>query len=106
MVSWRGVAKKRRKQVPAEAVGQMFSRCCDDATIVARRQPLFRLIRSSRPFSRSKVEAFEKQSLNLQLLGESLSSFFKRQLSSAGTCKQPTRDGSPTDTRIEHADSC
>ncbi len=40
MVSWRGVAKKRRKQEAGAAVIQMFPCCCSHATIVARRQPL------------------------------------------------------------------
>ena len=35
MVSWRGVAKKRRKQEPAGAINQMFAYCCGHATIVA-----------------------------------------------------------------------
>jgi hypothetical protein len=44
MVSWRGVAKKRRKQEAGGVVNQMFAYCCGHATIVARRQPLFGLI--------------------------------------------------------------
>src|SRR5215216_5390101 len=41
MVSWRGVAKKRRKQETAGVVNQMLAHCCGLATIVAWRQPLF-----------------------------------------------------------------
>ena len=47
MVSWRGVAKKRRKQEPGGDVNQMFAHCCGHATIVARRQPLFGLIEAA-----------------------------------------------------------
>src|SRR5437867_12564227 len=44
MVSWRGVAKKRRKQEAGGVVNQMFAYCCGHATIVARRQPLLESI--------------------------------------------------------------
>src|SRR5579871_5717011 len=38
-ISCRGVAKKRRAQWCAAAFSQMFPNCCDQATIVASRQP-------------------------------------------------------------------
>src|SRR5437868_5133189 len=41
MVSWRGVAKKRRKQETAGLINQMPAHCCGHATIVARQHPLF-----------------------------------------------------------------
>ncbi|MEH2555830.1 hypothetical protein V1286_003359 [Bradyrhizobium algeriense] len=47
MVSWRGVAKKRRKQEAGGVVNQMFAYCCGHATIVARRQPLFGFIEAA-----------------------------------------------------------
>ncbi|MFG3593390.1 hypothetical protein [Bradyrhizobium sp. RDI18] len=43
MVSWRGVAKKRREQEAGAPVNQMFPSCCSHATNVARRQPLFKV---------------------------------------------------------------
>jgi hypothetical protein len=49
MVSWRGVAKKRRKQEAGGAVNQMFAYCCGHATIVAQRQPLFGFIEAVPP---------------------------------------------------------
>jgi hypothetical protein len=48
MVSWRGVAKKRRKQEAGGVVNQMFAYCCGHATIVAWRQPLYRAIKACR----------------------------------------------------------
>src|SRR2546430_8508216 len=58
MVSWRGVAKKRRKQEAGKAVNQMPVNCCDHATIVARRQPLFGF--RSRPLPAWTASTFEK----------------------------------------------
>ena len=76
MVSWRGVAKKRRKQETAGSINQMIVHCCGHATIVARQQPLFGFIEAipAARFDRSPFQA-PRTARRSQLEGDRNGSF-------------------------------
>lgn len=100
MVSWRGVAKKRRKQETGRAVNQMFAYCCGHATIVARRQPLFEFI-GTRPATRLDFDR-PRSRHNLGAIAISISSTRESPCVIATRLNLGTARGSPG---IEQRDS-
>jgi hypothetical protein len=85
MVSWRGVAKKRRKQEAGGNINQMFAYCCGHATIVARRQPLFGLIEAARDpllWNFGFQEAKPSAGRNLRAIDRNVSPTFESSTSS------------------------
>ena len=85
MVSWRGVAKKRRKQETAGLINQMPAHCCGHATIVARRQPLFGFIEAA-PLRKASISRARTPSITT--LGRSMEKFRQREIRRASSRDQ------------------